>query len=303
MAAGHSFRAMPFDRDRFRIVTSKDRYRLRVRVFLEVAVFLFLALVLRAGSNSRVVWAERDHQAHHRTPSGPGGAAARVKEKELSMPFRVGESLHYRVGWATFGSAASLELSVPERRELFGRPAWHLRALMHTESPVRSLFAIDDQFDSYTDAVTLESRQYEMYLNEMGRREDAVLHLIRPGETSRAPAPNVVVPPGTRDPVGALYALRSVDWQRTPEFQAPLYDGHDVYQASAKCENSAEPVAVAAGSFQASRISIRLFENGQEVPKLNFTIWLANDASRTPVEIQAELPFGSVRAELTSPSR
>lgn len=219
------------------------------------------------------------------------------------MPFRVGEVLHYRVGWATFGSAASLELSVPERRELQGRQTWHLRALMHTESPVRSLFAIDDQFDSYTDALTLESRQYEMYLNEMGRRQDAVLHLVPPGETSRAPAPAVVVPPGTRDPVGALYALRSVDWQRTPEFQVPIYDGHDVYQASAKRETPGETATVAAGSFLASRVSIRLFANGKEVPNLNFTIWMANDPSHTPVEIQAELPFGAIRAELTSPSR
>jgi Protein of unknown function (DUF3108) len=266
-------------------------------------VFLSLALALRAGSISRIVRAEMEQAQHGKPRRVPGGAPPPAKEKELSMPFRVGEILHYRVGWATFGSAASLELSVPERRELFGRQTWHLRALTHTESPVRSLFAIDDQFDSYTDAVTLECRQYEMYLNEMGRRQDAVLHLVPLGETSRAPAPDVVVPRGTRDPVGALYAMRSVDWQRTPQFQAPLYDGHDVYQASAKLENSAETVTIAAGSFSASRISIRLFENGKEVPNLNFTIWMANNESRTPVEIQAELPFGAVRAELTSPSR
>ena len=31
------------------------------------------------------------------------------------------------------------------------------------------LFAIDDQFDSYTSAANLFSLQYEMYLHEQGR--------------------------------------------------------------------------------------------------------------------------------------
>src|ERR1700687_3984567 len=84
---------------------------------------------------------------------------------DAPVPFRAGETLHYQVAWATFTSAASVQLSVPERRDLFGWGTWHFRASAHTLSTVRSLFPIDDQFDSYTDTATLESRQYEMYLN------------------------------------------------------------------------------------------------------------------------------------------
>jgi hypothetical protein len=218
------------------------------------------------------------------------------------MPFRVGETLNYRVAWAAFPNAASLQLSVPEQRQLFGWQTWHFRASTHTQSSVRSLFAIDDEFDSYTDARTLGSRQYEMYLSEMGRTENQIQHLVPLGETSRAPAPNVVVLPGTRDPVGALYALRNVDWQRTPQFQVPVYDGHDIYQISARRETPSETVTVAAGQFSASRISIRLFQNSRELSHLSFTIWLANNRSRTPIQIQAELPFGDIRTELTSPA-
>ncbi|MGH9494270.1 MAG: DUF3108 domain-containing protein [Candidatus Sulfotelmatobacter sp.] len=31
---------------------------------------------------------------------------------------------------------------------------------------------------------------------------------------------------------------------------------------------------------------------------MRFEIWIANDPARTPVVIEANLPFGSVRAEL-----
>jgi hypothetical protein len=220
--------------------------------------------------------------------------------KELAMPFHVGETLTYRVAWSAFPSAASLQVSVPERRNLFGWGTWHFRASLHTQRPVRNLFVIDDEFDSYADAATMETHQYESYLNELGRKTNEVLHFVPVGQTSRAPAPDVIVLPGTRDPVGVLYALRRVDWQRTPEFHAPLYDGHDVYQLSARLDAKSDMISVAAGNFPSSRLAVRLSQKNKQLADINFEVWLANDAARTPVQFQAQLPFGSVRAELMS---
>src|SRR4029077_515123 len=219
---------------------------------------------------------------------------------DVVMPFRVGETLKYQVAWATFTTAASVQMNVAERRDLFGWGTWHFRAVAHTVSPVRSLFAIDDQFDSYTDAASLESRQYEMYLNEMGKKQDRVIHLLPMGQGPRGDLPRVVVLPGTRDPLGALYALRGVDWQKTPEFRAPVYDGRDVYELRARVVAANEAITVAAGNYSASRISIHLFQRDKEVPGMSFSAWLAHDPARTPVLMQADLPFGNLRVELTS---
>lgn len=216
------------------------------------------------------------------------------------VPFRVGETLKYQVAWATFSTAAAVQINVKERRDLFGWGTWHFQAFAHTVSPVRTLFAIDDQFDSYTDAVSLESRQYEMYLNEMGKKQDRVIHLLPMGQAPRGDVPRVVVLPGTRDPLGALYALRGVDWQKTQELRAPVYDGRDVYELRARLVAASEPIAVAAGKYSASRISIRLFLHDKEVSGMSFSAWLANDPARTPVLMQADLPFGNLRVELTS---
>jgi hypothetical protein len=218
--------------------------------------------------------------------------------KEAVVPFGVGETLNYRVAWSVFSSAASVQLNAVERRDLYGWATWHFRAVAHTQNAVRNLFAIDDQFDSYTDAVSLQSRQYEMHLNEMGRTEDDVLHFAVAGEASYAPPPLAAVEPGTRDPLGLLYALRAASWS-VPEFRAPVYDGHDLYAIIAKRESTGETVKVAAGSFTASRIAIRIFRDGQEVPAIRFVVWLADDAAKTPVVLQAELPFGNVRAEFS----
>jgi hypothetical protein len=226
-------------------------------------------------------------------------AAAKNAPKEVSMPFRVGETLNYRVSWSAFTSAATVQLSVAEQRELLGWATWHFRASAHTLSPVRSLFTIDDQFDSYTDRATLESRQFELYLDEMGRKQNQTLCFVAQGQPARS-TPVVVVQPGTRDPLGALYALRGVDWQQTPEFRAPVYDGHNLLEMRAHRETSSSTISVGSKSVAASRVAIRVFQFGKEVSGTSFMVWFANDAAKTPVAMQAEIPFGTLRVELTS---
>lgn len=216
------------------------------------------------------------------------------------MPFLVGETLNYRLEWAAFANAASVQTAVVERRNLFGWQSWHFRASVHSQPPLRTLFEVDDQFDSYTDAATLESRQYEMYLNELGKKQVAVLHLVAIGQPARGNVAPVIVQPGTRDPLGAFYVLRATDWRRISEVRVPLYDGGDLYEMRAHLEVPVQTVAITSGNFQATKIAIHLFMHGKEVAQTSFSLWLARDAARTPVLVLAEMPYGSVRAELTA---
>jgi hypothetical protein len=279
----------------FKSMKALDRFA--GKLISTIAIAFFLAVSWGGACSLELKTATAQSTSHRATRT-------KTAKKEVSsdavMPFHVGETLKYQVAWATFTTAAAVQMIVAERRDLFGWGTWHFRAVAHTVSPVRSLFAIDDQFDSYTDAASLESRQYEMYLNEMGKKQDRVIHLLPMGQAPRGDLPRVVVLPGTRDPLGALYALRGVDWQKTPEFRAPVYDGRDVYELRARLVATSEPIAVAAGNYSASRISIHLFQHDKEVSGMSFSAWLAHDPARTPVLLQAELPFGNLRVELTS---
>ena len=129
---------------------------------------------------------------------------------------------------------------------------------------------------------------------------DEVLHFSPSGQPSHFPGPVVIVSPGTRDPLGTLYALRSQNWRHTPDFRAPVYDGHNLYDMRAHCEALSEPVKVTAGNFLAARIAVHVFQYGKELSSIRFEIWIANDRARTPVVIEANLPFGNIRAELLS---
>jgi hypothetical protein len=220
------------------------------------------------------------------TRSGAGSADA-------AAPFRAGEKLFYQVGWMSMTQAATAELSVQPRLDFYGHSAWHFQAVAHTQDPLRYVMILDDQFDSYADARTLVTRQYEMYLSEQGKKSTKKLAL-----DARTPgSEKISAPAGTRDPLAVLYALRANDWQRRPEMLSPVYDGTHFYQMLAHIEAAHDTVIVPAGTFNATRISLNVSSRDSGA-SMQFTIWLANDQARTPVEVDADVPVGTVRGVL-----
>jgi hypothetical protein len=237
-----------------------------------------------------------------RRPARPAPKPADKKaEPNAVVPFDTGEHLSFRVIWSKFSvNAATIELSVVERRDFFGRPAWHFRALAQTIDTMRVVFPLEDQLDSYTDAQRLSSLQYEMYLHEQGKQQTNTWRLISDGSPAPAGSTAARVLPGTCDPIAFLYVLRAADWKSKPELHTPVFDGHNLYDVVARLESTSEHATVPAGQFTASKISVRIFDHGQEVNATRFTVWLAQDAARTPVLVEVELPIGSARLEMTA---
>ena len=161
------------------------------------------------------------------------------------------------------------------------------------------VFVLDDQFDSYSDATTMESLQYEMHLNERGQKVDSVQRMT---STGKEPAPaNVTqtrVLPGTRDPLGLMQYLRNVDWAKATEVRCPVYDGHTLYEVRSRVVGAGEAVSVPAGNYKATKIEIRVFESGEEMKDAHFTLYLANNPAHTPLLLEAVMPVATARVEL-----
>ena len=210
-----------------------------------------------------------------------------------------GEVLEFTGSVAKVSNVASLRLVVNGRKEVAGKDAWHLQAFAHTQNPLRMVFELDDQFDSYSAPGDFASVQYEMRLNERGQKVQSVQRMTPTGrEPAPAGASEARVLPGTRDPLGMMQYLRSVDWTKTPVVHGPVYDGHKLYEVRAQKIGSAE-VEVPAGKFSTATVDIKVFDDGVEMKDAHFTVYLARDAARTPVLLEAVLPFAAARVELT----
>ncbi len=242
-------------------------------------------------------------EVHTSVPASPPAAPGAIKNAEPApdpgLPLRGGEILEYTANVANLSNVANLKLQVREHKDFFGKNAWHLQAFAHTENPLRMVFELDDQFDSYSDAASMASLQYEMHLSERGQKVDSVQRMTATGKEPAPPdATAARVLPGTRDPLGMMQYLRSVDWTKTAEVRSPVYDGHKLYEVRAKLTGAGEAVTVPAGSYKTSKIEMRVFENGQEMKDAHFTLYFANNVARTPVLLEAIMPFATAQVEL-----
>jgi hypothetical protein len=256
-----------------------------------VVPLLAVALVLASLGLAQQSKPSKKHAKPSATPAAPA---------MVPVPFRPGEILEYRVLFSKYAvNAAKIETTVVEQRNFFGHPAWHFRAIAHTMDTTRSLFAIDDQFDSYTSAVNLFSLQFEMYLHEQGKAQTNLYRMTTEGDPAPPDVTALRVLPGTRDAISFLYNLRAADWQRTPEMRAPVFDGRRLYDVVARIDTPQGTISVPAGNFPAFRIAVQLFDHGKEQTDTKFWLWITRDEAHTPVLVEAEIPFGTARIELT----
>lgn len=241
-------------------------------------------------------------------PGTPVAApSGETSEKKGSVPaepgftLRAGESLEFAANVTKLNSTiANLKIVTAEKRNFYGKNSWHLQAFAHTENPYRMVFELDDQFDSYSEAGSFASQQYEMHLSERGQKVDSVQRMVSsPVEPAPADATAARVPAGTRDPLGLLQYLRGIDWGKTPEMKSAVYDGRKFYEVRAVLLGKAEAVKVPAGDYTVTKIEIHVYEGGAEMKNAHFLLYLTNDAARIPVLLEAVLPVATARVELT----
>jgi hypothetical protein len=190
------------------------------------------------------------------SPTPESKAEKEAAPAEPTFALRQGETLEYDANVATLNSTvARLKISAVEKRSNAGKGAWHLQAVAHTENPYRMVFELDDQFDSYSEAVNMTSMQYEMHLSERGQKVDSIQRMLTSTlEPLPANGSGVRVPPGTRDPIGMLQYLRGVDWSHTPEVRSPVFDGRKLYDVHSKVLGKANGIKVPAGTYNSNKI-------------------------------------------------
>jgi len=240
-----------------------------------------------------------------RNPKAPPASPSEAKNESLPVEprfvLRPGETLEYDANVTKLNSTvANLKIVAAEKRNNGGKGSWHLQAFAHTDNPYRMVFELDDQFDSYSDAGSMTSLQYEMHLNERGQKVDSVERLLSsPNDPPPAGTSAARVLPGTRDPLGMLEYLRSVDWNHITEVHSPVYDGHKLYNVRAVLVGKSAGVSVPAGKYNTIKVEIHVMDNGAEMKDAHFVLYLTDDAARLPVLMEAVLPVATARVELT----
>lgn len=239
--------------------------------------------------------------------TAPAPARPPVASTPLRLPFGAGETATYDVSWLGLGaglSAGTVEFVVHAEHTPGAAFRFELTAV--TAPWVSAFFQARDRFWTVAthDLYPLEHRQ-ELHEGRRRVNRRAVFNrtarLVRVGDgllENPADGVSYALPLTARDPLAAMYYVRSRDWDREPEQRLLVSDlgldlGVDVRSGRT------ERVTAEGQSQLARRMTVRMEYTTAKVSAPKATVWLSTDHRRVPLMTEVETEYGVFRMALT----
>jgi hypothetical protein len=218
---------------------------------------------------------------------------------DRAVPFAVGETLAYGVSWSSYLTAGTAVTTIKDKRSSAGSSAYEIAAEGRTTPLLQHLYTLSYKLDTLLDSVSLLPQRASAETQEGSRhRVRTITFNRRAGKadyeisTTTIVKEEVVIAPQTQDALSAIYALRAAPIRTGARITMPVTDGGTMYTARFDV-GAPERVRVPAGEMSAWNIAVQIADaNGAPVGR-HVAIWIADDAKRRPVKLQAELAVGS----------
>ena len=232
-------------------------------------------------------------------------------QRDIPVPFKVGETLTFDVSWTTFLSAGTATMSVLERRPgAAGRNAYYLVAEGKPSAMLGKLYSLYYKAESMLDTRTLLPSLATIYSDEGGRKRYKTTTFKGNGsvqyeiKTSTTATSTITAPRTAQDPLGAIYILRSLPLKAgmtAPIPPIPVIDSGKAYTMRVRV-GGIESVKSGLGTLQALKLSMTMIDAAGKPEGSGFSIWLSDDARRLPLKISAGLAVGTVHLTLAKVS-
>jgi hypothetical protein len=257
------------------------------------SVLLFLAIT------GQILWiypallAQKSAQAPTTAPS----AYRKVDQRA----FGVGEELYYdiSVGFVTAGRA---QMKIPSASTINNRSCYDIEFLVQSTSFFDALYKVRDRYESHLDMDGLFPHRFVQQIREGGYKRDFSASFDHARGTATTSEGTYRIEPYTQDILSAFYFMRTYDF-------SSFRPGQKVYLKNFYKDSSyvltvkflgRQTIKVDAGKFNCLLLEPITKEGGLFKSTGRVIVWVSDDERRVPVQVEAEIPVGSITAELTS---
>ena len=218
---------------------------------------------------------------------------------EPSQQIPLGEHLVYDVSW--FGIHVGYgELEVRERTELNGRPVYHVVATARTNEFLSKIYPVEDVVHSWIDAETFQSVQFEKKVSEgFYRAHERVIYdeAKRKGyyeslKNGTKKEFDVSVP--VHDAIGVFYWVRRQTLQPGKPLATTVNNGEKDYGLEVDVLRREQKELRGRGVIDTLLVEPKTRYQGLLDKRGRVRVSLKNDASRTPVVVAFQTPFGPI---------
>jgi hypothetical protein len=260
------------------------------------------ALVLLLSS---VAHGQAQRSAPPRPTAPPPAAAPTAAPTARKVPFAVGETLSYDVGWSTYVTAGTATFTVQDVRPADGGgSAFYIAAEAKPTGLVASLYTLYYKADTLLDTRTLLPLRGSTYSQEGTRRRTKITRFDQGAQRAdfEVRTPTVVksstaLPKYTQDILSAVYALRAIPLKESAAFTMPVCDGGQLYRVRFSI-GKIETVRAGSASLPAFKVTPTITDSHGKTVGRAMTIWISADARQAPLRVQADLTVGSITMTL-----
>src|SRR4029077_19107037 len=156
-------------------------------------------------------------------------ARAPAAKKEMPVPFKIGETLEYDIGWSSFVRAGAATLTVTEKKASYGSTAYYIVAEGRPTPLVSKLYTLYYKADTLLDAYSLlpqlgalfseECKRHRMKTTVFNQAAKKASYEIK---TTTVFKKDLVIPGFTQDALSAIYVLRSIPFKRAERCNMPV---------------------------------------------------------------------------------
>jgi hypothetical protein len=222
------------------------------------------------------------------------------------VPFAVGETLEYDVGWSSYLTAGTATLSIREKKPSYGSVAYYAVAEGRATGLVAALYHVYYKADSLLDVYSLLPQRGSIYSDEGRTRRlratrfdqarRSAEYEVTPG---RVPPKKVTLPGPTHDALSAVLALRMLRLREGLSVTFPVSDGGRVFRVRATVR-ARERLSTRLGQVMAWRIEPVIMGDAGDIGARKLTVWLSDDERKWPLLMEAEMPVGTFTLTLRS---
>ncbi len=226
----------------------------------------------------------------------------------LERPFHPGEKLNFVLKWGKI-PAGKATLEVRPINTVNGESAYHFVMTAKTNSFVDVFFKVRDKIEGFTDLGMNRSLLYKKKQREGGYKRNVMVEFdwnARQAQYKRIDKnrkePSISIPPGTLDPLSALYFTRVVDFQEGSTIERPVTDGSKTVIGVVKVIKK-ETLKIGGKRYETYKLQPSTEGIGgvfKESKNAKLFVWVTADERRLPVKVKSKVVVGSFVGELTS---
>ncbi len=212
------------------------------------------------------------------------------------VPYRVGETLEYLIGWGKVLSAGEARVEVEESFDFRGHETYKVVATAKSNAIISLFHQNRIRLESLIDRHGLFSRRYWNYQYENRRIRERIFEFDHENNTAIYKEDEYYIPYGVQDEVSSVFFMRTLAFKVGEAVYVDIFSKPNIWRV--KCNViKTEKIKVPAGEFDTIVVEPELRFDGV-MKKGNVRVWFTNDERRIPVQVKSKIAIGSILIRL-----